>query len=389
MKKHKRKAARAGIAALLSIAMLLGFAPAHAYASNTQQKIDKTQGEKKDLEGKLDQTQDELDDLKGEHNSLKGKLNNLKDQLTQVSQRLEELEQQIIIKQQEIADTQAALEEARATEEWQYECMKKRIRYMFERNDSDYLNIFFSAGSFAEFLNVAGYFEQIAEYDQKMLGEYEENRKFIESEEARLEQEKIELDNLKAEAEGEKNKVAGLINQTSGSIAQYADQISDAEQKALDFEAEIKRKEEDLDYLRKKLAEEIAKSQAAANATWRNISEVSFAEGDRYLLANIIYCEAGGESYEGQLAVGAVIINRVLSSVFPDSVVGVVYQKSQFSPVASGRLELALASNKATESCYRAADQAMAGMSNVGNCVFFRTPVEGLTGISIGGHIFY
>jgi len=107
------------------------------------------------------------------------------------------------------------------------------------------------------------------------------------------------------------------------------------------------------------------------------------------LLANLIYCEAGGEPYEGQVAVGAVVINRVLSSVFPDTVVGVIYQKKQFSPVGSGRLALALANNKATPSCYQAADEAMSGKTNVGSCLFFRTPIPGLNGIRIGGHIFY
>ena len=111
--------------------------------------------------------------------------------------------------------------------------------------------------------------------------------------------------------------------------------------------------------------------------------------GDGYLLANLIYCEAGGEPYDGQLAVASVVINRVRSSVYPNTVVGVIYQNKQFSPVASGRLELALAANKATSRCYQAADEAMSGVTNVGNCVYFRTPVEGLTGISIGGHIFY
>ncbi|MBR5067326.1 MAG: cell wall hydrolase, partial [Lachnospiraceae bacterium] len=64
-------------------------------------------------------------------------------------------------------------------------------------------------------------------------------------------------------------------------------------------------------------------------------------------------------------------------------------QKSQFSPASSGRLDLALAQNLATPSCYQAADEAMAGSTNVGNCVYFRTPVPGLNGTQIGNHIFY
>ena len=83
------------------------------------------------------------------------------------------------------------------------------------------------------------------------------------------------------------------------------------------------------------------------------------------------------------------MINRVLRSVYPNSVVEVIYQKSQFTPAGSGRLALALAEDRATPACYKAADEAMAGQTNVGNCVYFRTPIEGLTGISIGNHIFY
>ena len=189
--------------------------------------------------------------------------------------------------------------------------------------------------------------------------------------------------------EEEKSRVSELVRQTVDSLAGKADEIAMAEQEALAYEQRIKEQEEDIAQLQAKLEEEIRLSRLAAQSSWRDISEVSFAEGDRYLLANLIYCEAGGEDYAGQVGVGAVVVNRVLSSVFPDSVVGVIYQSGQFSPVASGRLAAALAENKATEKCYQAADAAMRGETNVGNCVFFRTPIPGLTGISIGGHIFY
>ena len=350
--------------------------------SSTWQQIQKEQEEKNNLQNQLNEENDNLENLKGEQNSLNG-------QLTEVSNNLSDLEQQIADKEQEIADTQASLEEAKATEAWQYECMVIRVRDMYERNETSYINALLNAQSFDKLLNAADFFERIAAYDQKKLQEFEENRKLIEEEEARLQAEKTELDSLKMAAEAEKSKVSGLISQTSNSIAKYAGDISEAEQRALAYEQEIKQKEENLETLRKKLAEEIAMSQKAANATWRDISDISFEEGDRYLLANLIYCEAGGEPYDGQLAVASVVINRVRSSVYPNTVVGVIYQNKQFSPVASGRLELALATNKATSRCYQAADEAMSGVTNVGNCVYFRTPVEGLTGINIGGHVFY
>lgn len=357
--------------------------------TNTQQQINEAEQRRQELENEKNQNEDELQDLKGEQKDLKQELDELNKELTRVVNNLENLEQQIRDKEQAIAETQAALEEAKATEAWQYECMVMRARDMYERKEDNYLVALLARGSLSEILNIADYIERIAAYERNKMDEFTANRIFIEEEEARLQAEKVELDNLKVQAEAEKSKVSGLISQTSNSIARYADQIEEAERQAREYEEQIKKEEENLEYLKKKLAEELALSQAAANAKWRDISEVTFSEGDRHLLANLIYCEAGGEPYEGQLAVGSVVINRVLSSKFPDTVIGVIYQNRQFSPVASGRLELALGANKATAKCYQAADEAMSGVTNVGNCLFFRTPVEGLTGINIGGHVFY
>ncbi len=384
-----------GIAFLLAAALSAGAvcaAPVTLFVSaapTTQQQIEQNEREKADLENQQEENENQLEGLKDEQSDLKKNLDKLNDQLNEVVQNLERLEQQIRDKEQEIAETQAALEEAIATEKWQYECMVIRARAMYEYQEENFLSELLSAGSLSDVLNTARYIERVAAADRKLMDDYKENRALIEKHEAALEQEKIELDALKVDAEAEKNKVSGLISQTASSMKATAEQIEAAEQKAREYEEKIRQKEEDLEYLRKKLAEEIALSQAAANASWRDISEVTFAEGDRYLLANLIYCEAGGEPYAGQLAVGAVVINRVLSSKFPDTVVGVIYQNKQFSPVSSGRFQLALETNKATATCYKAADEAMSGATNVGSCVFFRTPVPGLTGINIGGHVFY
>ena len=295
----------------------------------------------------------------------------------------------MVQKQAEIEETSAALDEAVATEEWQYECMVIRVRDMYERGDQDFISALLSAKSISEMLTAAEFFEKIEEYDQRKLQEFKDNRAFIEDQKARLEMERAELESLIAEAEAEQDKVNGIIASTRDTINVYSGQIEDGEAAALAYEAAIKAKEQDLAYLKAKLAEEMAMSRAAANGVWRDISQVTFDENDRYLLANLIYCEAGGEPYEGQVAVGAVVINRLLSAKYPDTITGVIYQRSQFSPAGSGRLAIALAQNKATSSCYQAADEAMRGVTNVGTCVYFRTPIEGLTGIQIGGHIFY
>lgn len=388
-RKWKRKMLSLSLALLLGAAEAAGSCGVALASSSTREEINKTEGEKEQLENELDRTNDNLTDLRGEHKSLQLELKNLNTQLTAVVAELEQLEQQIGEKEQKIAETQEALAEARATEEWQYNSIVAMMRCMYEMQDDSYVAALMSAGSLSELLNRAGQIEKVVAYSQQKMREFKENRRLIEEQEAKLFREREELEGLKLQSQEQRDKVAGLIEQTADSVAQYADEIEEAERKAREYEAEIKKKEEDLATLKKKLAEEIALSQAASNGVWRDISEVTFAEGDRYLLANLIYCEAGAEPYAGQVAVGSVVINRVLSSKFPDTVVGVIYQNRQFSPVASGRLELALATNRATADCYRAADEAMSGVTNVGSCVFFRTPIEGLSGISIGGHIFY
>ena len=359
------------------------------YATSTQEKLNQAQEDKKQTQSQLNETKENLEGLKEEKSNLEGKLADLNNKLTTVSKNLNDLEDQIASKQTEIEETEEELAKAKETEENQYKSMKARIRFMYERSDYALLETLLGSGSLAEALNKADYVEQVAAYDRQKLEEYEATRIKIQEEEAKLKKEKEELDELHAQVKAEKKKYNSYVNQTASDIKMTASQISDAEAQALAYEAQIKEQEANIEYLKKKLAEEQALSKLAAQSSWRDISEVTFEENDRYLLANLIYCEAGGEPYAGQLAVGAVVINRVLSSVYPNTLTGVIYQSYQFSPVGSGRLALALAQNKATKACYKAADEAMAGQTNVGNCVYFRTPIPGLTGIQIGGHIFY
>ena len=374
----------------LAVAVATVSFPVTGYATeNTKKQLEEAKEKKEQSQSELEDTKDDIAEMNEEKSSLQGQLNSLNQQLSEVSDNLEELEEQIDTKETEIENTLAELAAAQLKEEEQYASMKKRIQFIYEKQNFVVMGMFLGATNFADFLNQNNYIEQLSAYDRKMFNQYVETRHLIEEKEATLEQEKDQLKEYQVKQQAEQSRVSGLVSQTSGTIKQYSNDISDAEEKAKALEDQIKAQEQDIKKLEAKLAEEIRLSKLAANSTWRNISEVTFAEGDRALLANIIYCEAGSEPYAGKLAVGSVVINRVLSSVYPDTVVGVIYQNKQFSPVASGRLALALADDKANADCYRAADEAMKGYSNVGNCVYFRTPVPGLTGTQIGGHIFY
>lgn len=374
---------------LVSLFLVAAMSVSVVYAQTTQEKIDQAEKEKKDTENKLDNANQNIDSLKGSQNALKGQLNNLNEQLEQVGDNLNQLESRISSKQQDILQTQAALEEAQQVEQEQYELMKARMKFLYEQGESSYLELLLTSKSLGDILNRAEYISEVNLYDQQLLQEYQTTCAQVAETEQQLQTQLADLGDMKVQVEAEQSKVSGLVSQTANSIAGYANEIDAAEAEAENYENLIAQQNQNIAALKKQLAEERRLSDLAASSAKRDISEVTFADGDRYLLANLIYCEAGGEPYEGKVAVGAVVINRVLSSVYPDTVTGVIYQRKQFSPVASGRLAAALAAGKATQSCYQAADEAMAGVTNVGNCVYFRTPIQGLTGISIGGHIFY
>lgn len=106
------------------------------------------------------------------------------------------------------------------------------------------------------------------------------------------------------------------------------------------------------------------------------------------LLAALIQCEAGSEAYEGQVAVGAVVMNRVRSGAYPNSIHGVIYASGQFTPALNGKVNAVYESGNVKSSCVQAANDALAGVSNVGDCTHFRRN-DGRDGIVIGNHVFY
>lgn len=131
------------------------------------------------------------------------------------------------------------------------------------------------------------------------------------------------------------------------------------------------------DYMEK--AEEEAAREAAAQAA------AEMAAREKELLAALIFCEAGNQPYEGQVAVGAVVMNRVNSGQFPDTITDVIYQSGQFTPAMTGWLDSVLASDGYTDSAMQAASDALAGSNPIGDCLYFST---GGNGYQLGDHFF-
>ncbi len=130
-----------------------------------------------------------------------------------------------------------------------------------------------------------------------------------------------------------------------------------------------------------------AASQVQSQGTVQNQS-VAASVDDVTLLAALIQCEAGNEPYEGQLAVGAVVMNRVRSGRYPGSIYEVIYQAGQFPPAGKGYVANKI-SNGVKSSCLQAAQEAINGMDNTGGAMSFRRASSGHPGVVIGNHVFY
>ena len=135
-------------------------------------------------------------------------------------------------------------------------------------------------------------------------------------------------------------------------------------------------------------AREAAEKQAALEAErYQYYGVYAATASDVELLAAIIQCEAGYECYEGQVAVGAVVMNRVRSAAFPNTIYGVVYAPGQFTPAGAGLVDKKLASGLSA-SCLQAAQEVLDGYSNVGGALYFRR-AGSHDGLVVGNHVFW
>ncbi len=393
----------------VSTALLLGILAGfiwqgglHLHAtSSTRDELQNAKDEADRVQGELDQSKEDLENLTGERNEISTQLKKYNNQLSEAILALNETEEAIAAKEAEINQKMEEISMAREVEDKQYQDLMAHLQFMYESGlNQSYLNLLSEATSFSEFLNLAEYVEQISVYDTNMLIRFQAIRSYVENEEAVLEDQHEELEVLKAGQEEKRQYVNDLVKKTQSALSSKEGEIVAKENELTAQEEELATIKDNIEELQKKLAEELAMSQAAANAAWRDISQVSFSEEDVTMLANLIYCEARGESYAGKLAVASVVINRVLSSKYPDTMAGVIYQPSQFAPVTSTRNSFveALAYNKAANSpgCYEAAREAMSGITNVENCLYFQTLayIERVGRLhvvrySIGNHGFY
>lgn len=204
----------------------------------------------------IEETKKKGQELKSKKSSAEAEKAVLADQLNTLIEEMDETTTKIAEKQEEIADKETELIQAQIDENNQYESMKKRIKYMYENGNTQFIEILFESKSISDFLNNAEYITQISEYDRDMLDEFKETVKRVDDQKKALESEKTELETLQAQLQEKQNEVSVLLEEK-------AEEISDLEAAIGENAAKLKALQEEA-ARQQRMREEAAAAAAAA-----------------------------------------------------------------------------------------------------------------------------
>lgn len=411
------------ISVILFSFVVIGFVIFYTMVGKATNNIDDLESQKQQNEEQQSSYEEHASELEESRASLENLVSSLNSELSVINEKISDIEKQIEEKNAEIEQTKADLEEAKRMEQEQYDDMKLRIRFMYEMGDLSYLEILLSGDSIADSLNKAEYFSELVSYDRKMMDKLRETKELILEKEESLATEQQELLALKDEVNQQQVLIANKISESNERIKNYADDIAKAEAAALEYEKKVEadmqaindesRRIEESSILEAESRERASREQASREQASReesirnaesgnpeeetttpfhnenNTSTYEPQANDLDMLAALIECEAGDQSYYGMLCVGAVVMNRISSSRFPNTLYEVLYQPYQFTPVTvSGRFALVLARG-ANETCYKAAREVLEQGNIVGSWLFFRMNDGSREGEIIGDHVFY
>lgn len=364
-----------GCLAIVLIAVLCLSSSAQASQSEVdrlKEESQKASDAVKDINNQKQQVEGAKQQLEGQANSLTGQISNLNNQISNVTGEISETEADIAEVEADIATLNEQLELTQASLDSQKESMKLRIQYMYENKSANTLVNFLECGSISEFLQRLEYMAEITAYDQAAVEKFAATQKEIEDTKSAIEEKGQQLSAYQDNLKSKKSQLGVLVSDTSTALNVTNSQIADTQaaieqlEKQLDdakaYEKRIQKQYQDAQVA---LAEKLAGEHGGYTGGY------STSDEETLILAALIQAEAANQGDAGRLAVGSVVMNRVASSKFPNTVSGVVYASGQFAPVTSGRVALILAEGP-NSACQYAASQAIAGNTNT-DALFFCT----------------
>ncbi|ERI79846.1 peptidase, M23 family [[Clostridium] symbiosum ATCC 14940] len=274
MHKEQKMRHNAAVKRTVLAILLASLAAAPAYGAS-KKDVDSAKGKISSIEEekkKTEQAIKELETLKADTETYVRKLDS---QLETLNVEVNRLEGNIRDKEKTIEETAVKLDEAGKVEKKQYEAMKKRIKYMYEKGDSSYLDILLQSKSMSELLNRAEYISKISEYDRNMLDQYAAVKDGIADDKAQLEKEKAELVVLQEQTTSKKNSVETLVNEKSAELKKVNSQIGTKTAQVEAYEKDIKAQEDKIKQIEaeiKRQEEEARKKAEAAGQKYNTVS---------------------------------------------------------------------------------------------------------------------
>lgn len=221
-----------------------------------QAEIDAANKKKKELQSGLTEVKKIKESLESERSNLQTYVAELDQNLADVESKIAELKELIAEKEAEILQTTEDLADAEEKEETQYDAMKDRIKFLYEKGDTYYLELLFSSDGFSDFINKKDYIEKLSKYDTDLFEEYVKNRELIEVCKAELEAEEELLEEAKAKVDEEQANLEELISTKESEINRYTGDINDKEKAIAEYEADIALENDTIKALEAALAEE-------------------------------------------------------------------------------------------------------------------------------------
>ena len=205
-----------------------------------EDKINAAEEEKKALENSLKELENKKAQLEKEKNNLSNYVKQLDSQLSEIELQIAELSIQILDKEAEITEKEKELQIAIETETAQYEAMKRRIQFMYEQGETNYLSLIFSADNFSDMLNKADYIEQLSAYDRQKLDEYVAITNYVRLCKSELELQKAILDQQKQGVQLRQNEVESLIANKKTEIEKYQSNIATQQAAIEEYEEDLR-----------------------------------------------------------------------------------------------------------------------------------------------------
>jgi len=202
-----------------------------------QGQIDEAEKEKKKIQSSITDVKKMMASLEAQKEDLEAFVTELDADLSEVEEKIAELKELIANKEREIEETTAELEEAEEIQATQYANMKKRIKFMYEKGDTFYLDLLFTASSFGDMINKADYAEKMSEYDANKLEEFKQTCEYVNACKEQLEAEKELLDEAKAKVDEEEANLENLIAKKEGEINATSNDINNKEAALKEYEA--------------------------------------------------------------------------------------------------------------------------------------------------------